>query len=67
VQFHQLLMNLVMNGIDAVKDVDGMQELSLESQPAKNEQLLVSVSDTGVGFRISRSIVESQRRPIVGC
>jgi C4-dicarboxylate-specific signal transduction histidine kinase len=67
VQFQQVLMNLVINGIDAVKDVDGVRELSIKSQPAKNEQLLVSVSDTGAAFRISRSIVESQRRPIVGC
>jgi signal transduction histidine kinase len=76
-------MNLMINGIDAMKDVDGTRELSIKSQPAENEQLLVSVSDTGVGLppqqadlifnaffttkphgtgmglRISRSIVES--------
>jgi signal transduction histidine kinase len=63
--------------------VDGTRELIVKSQPAENEQLLVSVSDTGVGLppqqadqifnaffttkphgtgmglRISRSIVES--------
>jgi signal transduction histidine kinase len=41
-------MNLIMNSIDAMKDVDGTRELTIKSQRAENEQLLVSVSDTGV-------------------
>ena len=83
VQLQQVLMNLIMNGIDAMKDVDGTRELVIKSQRAENKQVLVSVSDTGVGLpqqqadqifkaffttkphgtgmglRISRSIVES--------
>jgi signal transduction histidine kinase len=83
VQLQQVLMNLMLNGIEAMKDVDGTRELAIKSQRAENEQLLVSVSDTGVGLppqqtdqifnaffttkphgtgmglRISRSIVES--------
>jgi PAS domain S-box-containing protein len=83
VQLQQVLMNLMVNGIDAMKDVDGTRELAIQSQPTENEQILVSVSDTGVGLplqqadrifdaffttkphgtgmglRISRSIVES--------
>jgi PAS domain S-box-containing protein len=83
VQLQQVMMNLMINGIDAMKDVDGMRELAIESQRAENEQLLVSVSDTGaglppkqadqifnaffttkphgtgMGLRISRSIIES--------
>jgi len=83
VQLQQVLMNLMINGIDAMKDVDGARELAINSQRTENEQLLVSVSDTGVGLppqqadqifeaffttkqhgtgmglRISRSIVES--------
>ena len=83
VQLQQVLMNLMMNAIDAMKDVDGTRELDIKSQRAENEQLLLSVSDTGVGLpsqqadqifnaffttkahgtgmglRISRSIVES--------
>ncbi len=83
VQFQQVLMNLMINGIDAMKEADGTRELSIKSQPVENEQLLVSVSDTGVGLppqqadqifnaffttkphgtgmglRISRSIIES--------
>jgi len=83
VQLQQVLMNLMINGIDAMNDVDGTRELIIKSQRAENEQLLVSVSDTGVGLppqqtdqifnaffttkpqgtgmglRISRSIIES--------
>jgi PAS domain S-box-containing protein len=50
VQLQQLLMNLMTNSIDAVKAVDGTRELAIRSQRAENEQLLVSVSDTGVGL-----------------
>jgi len=83
VQLQQVLMNLIMNSIDAMKDVEGTQELAIKSQRGENEQVLVTVSDTGVGLppqqadqifkaffttkphgtgmglRISRSIVES--------
>jgi PAS domain S-box-containing protein len=83
VQLQQVLMNLIMNSIDAMKDVEGPRELAIKSQRAENEELLLSVSDTGVGLpgqqaeqiftaffttkshgtgmglRISRSIVES--------
>jgi signal transduction histidine kinase len=50
VQLQQVMMNLMMNSIDAMKDVDGTRELAIKSRRAKNEQLMVSVSDTGVGL-----------------
>jgi signal transduction histidine kinase len=83
VQLQQVLMNLMMNSIDAMKDVDGTRELTIQSQRGDDGQVLVSVSDTGVGLptqhadqifnaffttkgdgtgmglRISRTIVES--------
>jgi PAS domain S-box-containing protein len=83
VQLQQVLMNLMLNAVDAMKDVDGARELTIKSQQAEDEQLVVSVSDIGVGLppqqeeqifdaffttktqgsgmglRISRSIVES--------
>ena len=83
VQLQQVLMNLMMNSIDAMKDVDGTRELMIESQHSEDGQVLISVRDTGVGLpaeqadkifnaffttkthgtgmglRISRSIVES--------
>jgi PAS domain S-box-containing protein len=49
VQLQQVMMNLIMNSIDALKDVDGTRELAIRSQRAEDE-LLVSVSDTGVGL-----------------
>jgi PAS domain S-box-containing protein len=83
VQLQQVLMNLMINGIDAMKEVNGARELAIKAQTAESEQVLVSVSDsgvglpaqhadqifnaffttkshgTGMGLRISRSIVES--------
>ncbi len=82
-QLQQVLMNLIINSIDAMKEVEGLRELAIKSQRGENEELVVSVSDTGVGLpaqqvdqifdaffttkvhgtgmglRISRSIVES--------
>jgi PAS domain S-box-containing protein len=83
VQLQQVLMNLIVNGVDAMHDVDRPRELIIKSQPVENNELLMSVSDTGVGLprhqadqifnaffttkthgtgmglRISRSIIES--------
>ena len=50
VQLQQVLMNLMINGIDAMKEVNGTRELVIKSQRGDNEQLVVSVSDTGVGL-----------------
>jgi PAS domain S-box-containing protein len=54
VQLQQVMMNLVVNSIDAMKDVAGRRELTIISQRAKEEHLLVSVSDTGVGLPSQR-------------
>ena len=48
VQLQQVLMNLMLNGIEAIRDTSGV--LSLKSQLAENGQLLISVTDTGVGL-----------------
>jgi PAS domain S-box-containing protein len=49
-QLQQVLMNLSVNSIEAMKDIDGTREIIIKSQRAENEQILISVSDTGVGF-----------------
>jgi PAS domain S-box-containing protein len=49
VQLQQVMMNLIMNGIDAMKAADGTRELTIRSR-LENQQVLVSVSDTGVGL-----------------
>ena len=83
VQLQQVLMNLMINGIEAMKDAVGTRELAIKSQRTENEEVVVSVTDngaglppqqkdqifnaffttkphgTGLGLRISRSIIES--------
>jgi len=83
VQLQQVLMNLMINGIDAMKNMDGTRELAIKSQRAEIAEVVVSVADsgiglppqqtdqifnaffttkphgTGMGLRISRSIIES--------
>ena len=48
VQLQQALMNLMLNGIEAMRETTG--ELSVKSQLVENCQLLVSVTDAGVGL-----------------
>src|SRR6202140_5152006 len=48
VQLQQVFMNLMLNGIEAMKDTGG--ELSIKSEPTQHEQLLISIKDTGVGL-----------------
>src|SRR5580693_8191279 len=50
VQLQQVLMNLMINSIDAMKAVDGLRQLTLGTQNDGNQQLLVSVADTGIGL-----------------
>jgi len=49
VQLQQVFMNLMLNGIDAMKGTSGGGELAIKSE-AGDGQLLISVSDTGVGL-----------------
>lgn len=50
VQLQQVLMNLMVNSIDAMKDANGTRELTIKSQLGENHQVVVSVNDTGVGL-----------------
>jgi signal transduction histidine kinase len=43
-------MNLMLNAIDAMKPVKTRRELTIKSEPAKNDQVLISVTDTGTGL-----------------
>ncbi len=49
VQLQQVFMNLMLNGIDAMKEMNGGSELTIKSEVDAG-QLLISVSDTGVGL-----------------
>jgi len=48
VQLQQVLLNLMLNAIEAMKDTGG--ELTIRSRADEDGRLLVSVSDTGVGL-----------------
>jgi signal transduction histidine kinase len=50
VQLQQVFMNLMLNGVDAMKDMNAGGELTIKSLQTENGQLLISVSDTGVGL-----------------
>ena len=49
VQLQQVFMNLMLNGIDAMKDSSRGKELTIKSEAADG-QLLISVRDTGIGI-----------------
>jgi PAS domain S-box-containing protein len=49
VQLQQVFMNLMLNGIDAMKGTTDGRELTIKSE-AGDDQLLISVSDTGAGL-----------------
>jgi PAS domain S-box-containing protein len=49
VQLQQVFMNLMLNAIDAMKETTGGGELTIKSK-ADDGQLVISVSDTGVGL-----------------
>ena len=50
VQLQQVLMNLILNGIEAMTDANG--ELTVASKRTADAQLLVSVSDSGIGLPV---------------
>jgi PAS domain S-box-containing protein len=50
VQLQQVVMNLIVNGVEAMREFDGTRELFIKSERRQDEQLLVSVGDTGMGI-----------------
>jgi len=48
VQLQQVLMNLMLNGIEAMKETGG--ELTIRAQLDQHGRVMISVSDTGVGL-----------------
>ena len=48
VQLQQVVMNLMLNGIEAIREAPG--ELAITSQMTEYGDLLISVSDTGIGL-----------------
>jgi signal transduction histidine kinase len=50
IQLQQVLMNLIINSIDAMKRVEGRRDLTLRLQHHRANQLLISVIDNGAGL-----------------
>jgi signal transduction histidine kinase len=53
VQLQQVLMNLMLNGIEAMKDTGS--ELTVTSKRTEDGQLLFSVSDSGIGLPVEET------------
>jgi C4-dicarboxylate-specific signal transduction histidine kinase len=54
VQLQQVLINFVMNGIEAMDSVDRRRELVIRSRPHEADYVLVAVQDAGVGIDSSK-------------
>jgi PAS domain S-box-containing protein len=50
VQLQQVLMNLILNAIDAMKSLSNPAVLTITSRREDSGQILISVSDTGIGL-----------------
>ena len=50
VQLQQVIINLVMNGIESMQSTDRPRELVVRSRQDETQQVLVSVADCGVGI-----------------
>jgi two-component system, LuxR family, sensor kinase FixL len=51
VQIQQLLMNLAINGMDAMMDIDGKRVLEIRSGMRSADAVIVSVRDYGQGLK----------------
>ena len=54
VQLQQVLMNLMLNSIEAMKSMNTPGKLTIKSQQDDSGQLLISVMDTGVGVPLEK-------------
>jgi PAS domain S-box-containing protein len=52
VQLQQVLMNLMLNGIESMKETSGV--LTVKTGRGEGGEVLISVSDTGVGLPVGR-------------
>jgi signal transduction histidine kinase/CheY-like chemotaxis protein len=53
VQLQQVLMNLMLNGIEAMRETGG--ELTIASTRVEHGQLLITVSDSGIGLPVDKA------------
>jgi signal transduction histidine kinase len=55
VQLQQVFLNLMLNGIDAITEGNVAGDLTIKSQRNPDGQVLISVSDTGIGLPPERA------------
>jgi two-component system, LuxR family, sensor kinase FixL len=56
VQLQQVILNLIMNGIEAMSSVaDGLRQLLIKTQTDDSQQVLISVTDSGIGLDPKRA------------
>ncbi|MDB4884227.1 MAG: multi-sensor signal transduction histidine kinase [Gemmatimonadetes bacterium] len=55
VQLQQVLMNLMLNGIESMKDTGAAGHLTISSRQDDDRQIVVAVSDSGVGLAPAES------------
>ncbi|HEX4153833.1 MAG TPA: PAS domain S-box protein [Steroidobacteraceae bacterium] len=53
VQLQQVLLNLMLNGVEAMKETGG--ELTVTSNKTEDGELLISVSDAGIGLPVENA------------
>ena len=53
VQLQQVFMNLMLNAIEAMKDAGG--QMTIKAGLNQDDQLLISISDTGVGLPLENT------------
>ena len=51
VQLQQVLLNLIINGVESMAGKDEPRVLSIKSQASEGDRVVVSVSDTGTGIK----------------
>ncbi|HEV2732022.1 MAG TPA: PAS domain-containing protein [Terriglobales bacterium] len=55
VQLQQVFMNLMLNGIDAISERNAAGDLTIKSRRNADDQVLISVTDTGIGLPPERA------------
>ena len=55
VQLQQVFMNLMLNGIEAINEGNVAGDLTIKSQRNTEDQVLISISDTGIGLPPERA------------
>src|SRR5437588_3482792 len=55
VQLQQVFMNLMLNAIDAMKTINMQRELTIKSESAESDRVLISIIDTGTGLPAQRT------------